>query len=784
MAERVITVSLNIDGSQSVEELESISEAIATIEDEVRNLSNANAVGGAEEAFRELNKIVEENVLSIQELGAAADNYKNIALAAGKESPIGQEALARAAEMERRTDDLNTEVAMLAERGRNLNAALELSGTVIGGFAAFQGIQAALGVESEEFEETLIKLNAAQSALMGIEQVRAALQKGSAAQLVISNGLLKAQALLTGELTIKQAALNVVSRTTTAITGAWTKAQVFLNAVMSANPISLIIIGIGALIAAIIGLIVYFDEIVAGLKRIGQAYLKFYGIIDETDEDVKQKQIQREKDLGAERDRQLAKIDEQKNATIDAANETIKALEREREILENQGKASDEATIKILEAEVAKQQAVLDANKKKIDSYVEYYTNLAALRGQDLDEFKASMRAQGVDLDNLQERANAILEENEQNVRLAESRITKFRREQREKQAADQKAANDKEISDAEKRVQDQLALEEKLADLRVATIEDETERRRAELKLRHERELADMRERFGENTELEKLLTIKQSQEIAALEQELWEKEQERLAAQDQLDLEAQEAEDEKERLRLEQQQASIQQSLDFANQSLELATEINALLDQMAQERRDKITKDRDADLTELEENRKKDLANENLTERQRINLENRYAQQEFEIRKSAAEAEDKIAERQFKRNKGLKLAEVAINVAAGIAQALGSAPPPLSFVTAGITAALGIAQAAAISRTRFDGSAGNIQPPSFTPPNIETDQNGGVSGNVGDGDTAPTGSNLGVSNQTGIDQITGRVIVVETDITETQNTIAQIDDISTID
>ena len=78
MADRVIAVKIIIDGGESVKELETIQDALATIEDELRNLSKNDAAATAALAFEELNKVVEDNVLSIQELGTAADNYKNI----------------------------------------------------------------------------------------------------------------------------------------------------------------------------------------------------------------------------------------------------------------------------------------------------------------------------------------------------------------------------------------------------------------------------------------------------------------------------------------------------------------------------------------------------------------------------------------------------------------------------------------------------------------------------------------------------------------------------------
>jgi len=126
-------------------ELVTINKQLTTIEDDLRNLSKEMGKGEAAKAFNKLNAIVEKNVLSIQDLGVAADNYKNIALAAGVTTPIGQEALRMAAEMESQMDRLNQTVAQLAEGGRALNTAMSLGTGIIAGYTAFQGVTALLG---------------------------------------------------------------------------------------------------------------------------------------------------------------------------------------------------------------------------------------------------------------------------------------------------------------------------------------------------------------------------------------------------------------------------------------------------------------------------------------------------------------------------------------------------------------------------------------------------------------------------------------------------------------
>lgn len=90
---RAIEVTVTLDGGKSVQELETIEEALTAMERSLRNLSKDEALERTQQNFKELNVIVEENALSVQDMTKAMENYVNIAATAGRESPIGKEAL-------------------------------------------------------------------------------------------------------------------------------------------------------------------------------------------------------------------------------------------------------------------------------------------------------------------------------------------------------------------------------------------------------------------------------------------------------------------------------------------------------------------------------------------------------------------------------------------------------------------------------------------------------------------------------------------------------------------
>mgnify|MGYP003636332231 CR=1 FL=1 len=212
---------------------------------------------------------------------------------------------------------------------------------------------------------------------------------------------------------------------------------------------------------------------------------------------------------------------------------------------------------------------------------------------------------------------------------------------------------------------------------------------------------------------------------------------------------------------------------------ESQNLKHKFNDILNEIGERRLQKIQEQRDADLDSLEKQKKKELSVEGKTAQQKAQIEHKFAMQEFKIKKQAAEAEDKIARRQFQRNKALKIAEIAINTAAAVMQALGSIPPPASFVVAGVSGAIGIAQAAMVASTKFQGTSGGIQPPNFTMPNVNDD-------------TGADGNNNGTNNRTTSDDGTNvddlingpqTIMISQVEINDTRDEMANVQDVATI-
>ncbi len=220
--ERTVIIDAQVNTGNSVEDLEQVAQGFDDVA-EASSKSNTQT----QKQFDDLNKKIEKGGLSVKDYSKAIKEYQSIALAAGRTSPIGQEALKRAGEMKDELGDLKNEVTRLGADGRKLQASLQLGGTVVAGYQAFTGVTAMLGVENENLLKTMTALQAAQGTLQAIETVRLALEKESVLMIELRNAKTKVGTAL----------------------------QWLFNAALNANPMGLIVIAIAALVAGI-GLLV------------------------------------------------------------------------------------------------------------------------------------------------------------------------------------------------------------------------------------------------------------------------------------------------------------------------------------------------------------------------------------------------------------------------------------------------------------------------------------------------------------------------------------------------
>lgn len=220
----------------SLGELESASKKVN------KALSNTKGPQTLEKRLDALNKEIAESPVNIRAMNKQIQEYQAIALEAGRTSPIGKAALQQAAAMKDRYIDIQNEVNRLANDGMKLQAALDLGTSVVAGYTAFQSALALAGVESEELQKTLVKLQAATSLLVSVETIRKNLEKESTLVLMAKNVVQKTSNTLTVVAAAVTKALGLsVNTTSVAFKG--------LKAAIAATGFGALIVGVGLLVA-------------------------------------------------------------------------------------------------------------------------------------------------------------------------------------------------------------------------------------------------------------------------------------------------------------------------------------------------------------------------------------------------------------------------------------------------------------------------------------------------------------------------------------------------------
>lgn len=239
MAEK-IALELDVQTGKAVSNLGELEKATKQLNNTIDKSDKETQ--SLQQQFDSLNKEIEEAPVNIRAMNKQIQQYQAIALEAGRTSPLGKEAIQKAAALKDRYIDIQNEVNRLANDGVKLQAALDIGTTVVAGFTAFQGAMALSGVESEELRETMVKLQGAQSVLMGVETLRKNLEKESTIVLVAKNTAEKANLALTKATTIANKALGLSTDTAT-------KSFKLMRGALIATGIGALVVLIGTLIA-------------------------------------------------------------------------------------------------------------------------------------------------------------------------------------------------------------------------------------------------------------------------------------------------------------------------------------------------------------------------------------------------------------------------------------------------------------------------------------------------------------------------------------------------------
>ena len=763
--ERNIILNVGIQSEDAVAGLNQIDQGLKKVDQSVDKIgADSGELQSFESKLADINQKVNSGELNFQQLRKTIKDYQGIAFEAGRTSPVGQQALADAANLQDRLTDLDNEVKRLAHDGANLQAAMQLGQGVLAGFTAFKGVTAALGIENEDLMKTMTQLQGASSALMAVEQLRTTLEKESF--LVI-----KAKA--------------IAQKTLSGVTAAYTFVQKALNVAMEANPIGLLILAITSLIALFVLLYNNVQSVIDAFIALGQ----WLGLIRDEEAELEAQRVAANEEaekrhkqniarLKGERDAQkkvLEQIEKRKKVNQETTDlELLQAKARgasERELFNIQKQAND------LKLEMAKQEIEAKAEIMRINremAQAEYDRWKAFLETQalqsgftekqiakelkQLEEAKVRFEEEEAAQIASNERALATLEANNTIFINDHIKKTKSKAKEEVEIEVDKNDELEKIAKDLENR---KLSATKRLNKIIRDENATDSELKINQLRDQYAKELELLDDGIAQEAALKMKLEQALQNEIAAI----------RKAAGD--------ADDEATRLRIE---AQIEQAISTAEVAIGHLNEINDILNEIGERRLQKIQDQRDADLDSLEAQKKKELSIEGKTAKQKAQIEHKFAMQEFKIKKQAAESEDKIARRQFQRNKALALAQIAIDTSRAVVAAMASGGGPISpigIVGMSLAGAIGIAQAALVASSKFKGTAGSIKPPTFTAPNINED-------------TGVDGNNNGTNNRTTSDDGTNvddlinspqTIMISQVEINDTRDEMANVQDVATI-
>jgi hypothetical protein len=619
-----------------------------------------------------------------------------------------------AAQLEDRIGDVNNQVRLLASDTKRLDGLIGAGMAIGGAFQAAQGAMALFGTESAAVQKAIQNVIAVQGIMNGVMSVANALNKNQVAGMYLRLGLEKLQKASTIAMAAVQKALNVA---------------------MAANPIGLIVLGIGLLIAAFVAFKKPIMDVINSFKSLGDvlnflispftSVLKWMGLIEDKEAKVEKQRQDQSKANRARHQERLAQIEKESQEYSKAKDEEIRALEMQIDTLDAEGKATEHLRLQVLEAERDKLKSVLESNRLKLESQRQLFEDMAKMNGLTVEQ---QAKAWGFDYNEAVAAFTKSLQDEEDALLKAQNNITRFNREQLEKRKQNQQAASDEivEIVEneadlkakaeeeaarkaAEERARQEQKLNEQIAkireDYRISLLEDQ-EKEIDAVRLKYEQLLIDAEE-FGLNT-----AELKEAQEyeLAQIEEKY-----------------RQEKEAKDKELREQQVAATIES----AEHLISIVESINSI-----------------ANDKEIARIKKKQEAGEKLTN-----------------------SEIKRLQRQQKIEKAVAIAQIAIDTAKAISGAVavgattGPFPANIPAILLGIAAVLsGVAQAnKIINAPAVDVSSGGIS------------DSGGLNDDIIKENTPPNTDQF----NTGSTQITPptKVYVLEQDITDTQGMVAKI-------
>lgn len=619
-------------------------------------------------------------------------------------------------------------------------------GSVAGAVGDVTSAFVLLGGESDTLEQIANNIQKA----IGVSMAFKGAIEGVASARKLLNSLDKESGILKAKDIVLTKASAVAQGLYTAVVGTSTGALKLFKIALASTGIGLLIVGIGALVANWESFVKWIKSSSKALGEFAEYFLPIRSFIEwwtgktyeqiEAENQASKQRREEQKKIDQEHAKRIKQIDAEADAQRKATQSKLKEVNKEIALAELRGEDTFRLHKKRLELQLQETKINLEQLQARLKQWEDYYRQQARMQGMSDEEFIESMKSRGVDLERLQGEFLELIEEQQYAVEYAEEEITNLVRKEREKRSAEadkvrqEQAKKDQEAFNArQKQIQEETKALMTFYD-EVEKIENEYNNRFISEQDQQENAVRDKyfaliaeAEKYGEDIAIleaareAELLDIRndfRQQELEA-KREQAEKDKENIEAQKQAERELTEA------------------KIGFAQESL---TALNAFNDL--------------AFGAEIERIKAKDKAGQQLSK----NEEKRLKRDE-QIRKAFA------------------VAQVAIDTASAISSAIAGATaaaaatgPAAPFTLAAYIASMigtvlgGFGQVASILKTPSTDFGGAVDTPEIDVPDTE-----GVAQDAPDNNQFDSGSTF-------LD-IPQKVYVLEQDITNTQDTVANI-------
>ena len=341
----------------------------------------------------------------------------------GATSKEAAEAAKRAAELKDRIGDAKA-LTDAFNPDAKFNALSSSIGGVLNGFQAYEGALGLLGVQSEDVQKTLLKVQSAMALSQGIQGLAEAkdsfVQLGAVVKnttlftsaynfvMGISNKETATNVLVTEADTSAKVGLTGATGVLSTVTGGATTAMKLFRVALIATGIGAIIVLIGLLIAnfdkvtAVVqklsGYVIkaydYFDNLGTGIKVLVGIFFPFIGVIYGAIKALEYFNVidtKNERDMSARHvanikriDKELAKREEAKKARKKAYDEETGNIDRQIKLLEAQGKSTEALEKLQLKRSLTNQRELI--KEARLNLQILRATNIGGVNDQMIEE--------------------------------------------------------------------------------------------------------------------------------------------------------------------------------------------------------------------------------------------------------------------------------------------------------------------------------------------------------------------------------------------------------------